>query len=307
MEPTKGEIVNELFDKLIIRIIFIFIIFLIIFVYKHIYQFIYPLPSTIEKNGFKPSQNPALTIHLFSRILGIAIILSAFHFNLSHGILTSISHLLIHSIMAIILYVLSLFIIESIVLYNFEFQEEVIQKKNLSYSAISFAHSISTALIISRAFEIAQTSFIFLIFLWLFSIVLLGISSKIFPFISHLSLNRHVIQENLPSSFIYLGFHLGSTYIIISSLQTKIISMQWYIIEIVISLLLSLILLPILKAGLEVIFKLKADYKGDLEQDTALEPNIGFGIYNAILVFVSCYLTTIIITHIDFGTFYPLF
>lgn len=302
---------NELYDKLILRIVFTFLICFIIYLYKHAHSILYPSIRHQLLKRFFPSKNSTDTIHLFSRIIGIGIIFSNFYLNMSEGILIALFQLIIESAFVIVLYLGSIYIIESIVLYNFEYSDEILRRKNYAYSIICFSHSIGLAYILKTVIHVAHASIVMTFFLWLFAMVLVGFSSKTFPIISRLSFNRLLVQKNMAIAMAYMGFIWGQCLIISSALDHNLDDIKWYSIQVVLKILLSLIIIPILKKGLVFIFKLQDDLpvKKDEGKDAALsaEVELGYGIYEGAILFTACFLTTVITGNIQYGNFYPTF
>jgi uncharacterized membrane protein YjfL (UPF0719 family) len=258
---------------------------------------------------FFPSKNSSDTLHLFSRLIGIGIIFSEFYFNMSDGPVLALLDFFLQSIFACALYLGSIYIVESIVLYNFEYQDEIVKRKNIPYALISFSHSIGLAYILKTVLAVAQTQFIMLIFLWLFAIVLVGFATKTYSSISKLSFNRLLVQKNMAVGISYLGFLWGWTLIISSSLDHALVEVKWYSIQVILKLLLSLIIIPIFKYGLIWIFKVQDDL--DLEnKDKSKEitqAEFGYGVYEGAIFFTASFLTTVITGNVNFGTFYPVF
>ena len=122
---------NEIFDKLVLRFVFIITIFLAIYAYKHLHRIIYPSLNRQIFQKFFPSKNEADTLHLFSRILGMGIIFSEFFFLMDQGFSYALLDFSLRAVFAFIIYLLSLFIIESIALYNFEYSGEILKRRNL--------------------------------------------------------------------------------------------------------------------------------------------------------------------------------
>jgi len=302
---------NELYDKLILRVIFTLLICFIIYLYKHAHSLLYPSIRHQLLKRFFPSKNSPDTIHLFSRIIGIGIIFSNFYFNMSEGILIALFQLLIESAFVVVLYLGSIYIIESIVLYNFEYSDEILRRKNYAYSIICFSHSIGLAYILKTVINVAHASIVMTFFLWLFAMVLIGFSSKTFPIISRLSFNRLLVQKNMAISMAYMGFIWGQCLIISSALDHQLDDIKWYSIQVVLKILLSLIIIPILKKGLIFIFKLQDDLpvkKEDNKETTiSTEVELGYGIYEGAILFTACFLTTVITGNIQYGNFYPSF
>lgn len=300
---------NELYDKLIIRIIFAIIICLIIYIYKQAHLILYPSIKHQILKKFSPSKNSTDTIHLFGRIIGIGIIYSNIVINVSDGMYFALGQLFLESIMVIVLYLTSLYILESIVLYNFEYADEILRRKNYAYSIICFSHSISLAYILKTVIKVSNSSLVMTLFLWLFAIVLIGFCSKTFQIISKLSFNRLLVQKSLAVAIAYMGFILGLCIIISSSLDHSLQDIKWYTIQVILKILLSIIIIPIIRKGLIWVFSIQDDYvvkKGEIE-DGNQSVELGYGIYEGAILFTSCFLTTVITGNIYYGNFYPIF
>ncbi|PIK13835.1 hypothetical protein [Halobacteriovorax sp. JY17] len=301
---------NELFDKLILRIVFTLFLCGILFLYKYAHSFLYPSSRTQIFKRFFPSKNSADTIHLFSRLIGIGIIFSEFYFTMSDKFYLVLIDFFLHATLVSFIYLVSIYIIESIVLYNFEYHDEIIKRKNISYALISFSNSIAVAYILKGVASVSQSSIIILFFLWLLSMVLLGFSTKSYSLISKLSFNRLLVQKNLAVGISYLGFIWGWALVINSSFDHELLNIKWYSIHVILKLILALLIIPIFRSGLIFIFKLQDDFnttsksKAGAVDSTA---EIGYGVYEGAIFFTSCYLTTVITGNINFGNFYPVF
>jgi uncharacterized membrane protein YjfL (UPF0719 family) len=207
---------NEIFDRLLIRIILVIVVSAVIYIYKYAHILFYPTVKQQVTKRFYPAENPADTLHLFSRLVGFAIILSSLGFDESHGVFLSIFHFLVWGTLTSGLYLLSLFIIESIVLYNFEYKDEILKRKNMAYGIICSAHSLSTAFVTKSVVNQSENSLIILFVLWLLSMVVLGFGSKYFSFLTKLNFNRLVTQQSPSIAFSYAGFSLG--YVLVNQL-----------------------------------------------------------------------------------------
>ncbi|ATH08962.1 hypothetical protein BIY24_13695 [Halobacteriovorax marinus] len=301
---------NELFDKLILRIVFTLFLCGILFLYKYAHSFLYPSSRTQIFKRFFPSKNSADTIHLFSRLIGIGIILSEFYFTMSDKFYLVLIDFFVHATLVSFIYLISIYIIESIVLYNFEYHDEIIKRKNMSYALISFSNAIAVAYILKGVSSVSQSSIIILLFLWLLSMVLLGFSTKSYSLISKLSFNRLLVQKNLAVGISYLGFIWGWALVINASFDHELLNLKWYSIHVILKLILALLIIPIFRSGLIFIFKLQDDFnianksKANTNDSSA---EIGYGVYEGAIFFTSCFLTTVITGNINFGNFYPVF
>lgn len=300
---------NELFDKLILRFVFTLFLCGALYLYKYAHSFLYPTSRNQLFKRFFPSKNSCDTLHLFSRIIGIGIIYSEFYFNMSDGIYLALLDFFVDSLIVCTLYLGSIYIIESIVLYNFEYNDEIIKRKNYAYAIVCLAHSLGMAYIVKTVIAVSQTSLVMVFFLWLFAIVLIGFATKSYSLISKLSFNRLMVQKNLAIGASYLGFIWGWSLIISSSLQHELNDIKWYSIQVILKMLLSLIIIPFFKKGLVFIFNFQDDLleknsEGKLVNSQA---ELGYGVYEGAIFFTSCFLTTVITGNIHFGTFYPIF
>lgn len=299
---------NELFDKLILRIAFTLFICLILFFYRYLHAILYPSSRSQIFKKFYPSLNSADTIHLFSRIIGLGIIFQPLFLNISAGIMIGLLDFLIKGLLGIFLYLCSIYIIESISLYNFEYVDEIVKRKNLSYGIISFGEALALAFIIKTVIRASNGSLIILLFLWLFSLILLGFSIKFYSIVSKLSLIKLVTQKNLAVSFSYSGYFLGCALIIISAFTHDFQNIQSYAVFVALRIILSAIIFPIFNLGLYYVFQLKdADKPQDKSESSGIEnPNVGYGVYEGSVFLTSALLTSIITGHIEFGSFYPV-
>lgn len=305
---------NELFDKLIIRIFFTLFICFIIFLYKYIYSFVYPSSKQQLFRTFYPSKNPANTLILFSRFIGIGIVFSEFTFHMHRNFFMILTTFFSQAIITSLLYLVSLYVIESIVLYNFEYTDEILKRKNMPYALIQFAHSLSLGYIMKIILKISNESLVILLFIWLFAMILIGLSTKTFSYYSKLPFNRLLVQKDISIAPSYMGFILGWTIIISSVINHSPEEIQWYGIQVILKALLALIIIPLFLKGFKLLFKIskeeekteKITKNNEITAITQREHHLGPGVFEGSVFFTSCFLTTVIIDNIDFGSFYPL-
>ncbi len=302
---------NELYDKLILRIVFTLLVCGVIFIYRQAHLVLYPSIKHQLLKKFFPSKNSTDTIHLFARIIGLGIIFSNFQINLSNGFTMALLGVVIESLLLIVFYIGSIYIIESIVLYNFEYTDEILKRKNYAYAIICLSHSIGMAFLINIILKVSNNSLLIIFFLWLLSMVLVGFGSKLYPIISKLSFNRLLVQKNIAVSLSYMGFIWGQCLVISSALDHIMIDIKLYSIEAILKILLSIIIIPIFRKGLILIFKiqdeLEINAKNSDKPVSGNDVELGYGIYEGSIIFTACYLTTIITSHITYGNFYPTY
>tara|TARA_Y100000296_G_C5168916_1_gene256232 strand:- start:1125 stop:1970 length:846 start_codon:yes stop_codon:yes gene_type:complete len=280
-----------------------------IYIYKQAHLVLYPSIKHQLLKKFFPSKNSTDTIHLFARIIGLGLIFSDFHINLSSGIGVAFMAMMIESLIIIALYLGSIYIIESVTLYNFEYADEILRRKNYSYSVICFSHSIGLALLINTIVKVSQGSLIIIFFLWLFSMVLIGFGAKSFPLLSKLSFNRLLVQKNIAIAFSYTGFFWGQCLIISSAFDHTLTDIRWYSIQVITKIILSLIIIPIFMKALVFIFNIQNEVPTTTDKNGVISSDveIGYGIYEGAIIFTTCFLTTVITGQITFGSFYPTY
>ncbi len=305
---------NELLDKLILRIFFTLFICFIIFVYKYFYTFVYPSSKNQLFRQFTPSKNPADTLVLFSRLIGMGIIFSELKFHMQREIIVVLLNFFTLASVSCMLYLLSIYVIDGIVLYNFEYLDEIVKRKNLPYALISFSHSISMAFLLKIILSISEESIIIILLLWLFSMIIVGFCTKTFSILSQLPFNRLLVQKNIAIAPSYMGFIFGWTIVISNIFNHRMEDIQWYGIQVLLKLILTLIIIPFFQKGITFLFKVKEEnVQDDLlsqknkknKSDDSLDGLVGHGFFEGSLFFTACFLTTVIIENIDFGTFYP--
>ncbi|MBF0300059.1 MAG: DUF350 domain-containing protein [Oligoflexia bacterium] len=314
---------NEIFDKLLLRIFIAFTLCFALFLYKFSHILLHPSAKQYLLKKFYPSQNPADTLYLFGRIIGVGIIFSGLYFNIENNFLHALVVFFIQGIVVFVIYLVSIYILESITLYNFDYSDEIIRRKNMSYAIVVFTESICIGIIIKTAISVANGVLTNLLFLWPLSLVLLGISAKTFNYLSKLPFNKLLIRKNMALAFSFSGHILGPTMIIVTSMQEQVASIENYVFQVFLKILLSIIILPIFLKALKYIFRMhddllpednnpniKAYHNFNDENNTNVDsnsPSLGYGLYEGGIFFTSCFLTSVITTHILFGNFYPNF
>lgn len=295
---------NELFDKLIIRVAFTVYLCILLIVYKYAHSLLYPSTRQQMFKKFYPSKNGPQSLHFFGRILGIGIIFSSIQFDISHGLFSSFFENLIIGFVAFSFYLGSIYIMESIILFNFDFSDEVLKRKNLTFGIISFSIAISLAVILKTVLAGSSTSLITMLFMWMFAIVILGFSSKAFKFISKQPFNRLIIQKNISVALSHSGFMFGVALIISRAFEQSANNIQTYSVMVILQILLSVIILPLIRTGIIYVFQLQDEDKSPPEMQ---DPPWGYGLFEGVVLLTSCLLTSVITGQIEFGTFYPVF
>jgi uncharacterized membrane protein YjfL (UPF0719 family) len=304
---------NEIFDKLILRIIFSFFICFIILCYKYIHQLIYPASAGLNLKKLNPVENPAESIYFFGRLLGIAMIFTELNLTSSNHLALNLFHFALWGVSTIVIYIISLYITENVLLTQFNYLDEIIKRKNLSYAVICFVNSIAVAKIIHRITAESEFSLIIFTIFWLLALVSYSAATKLYSFVSKFELKRCIINKNIGTSFSFAGLLLAITSIIDISFKQVHHNLQQYSIHTILSMVLSLIIFPIFFHGLHFIFKSNnqaaASGNGAIidGENTLNRINLGQGFLEGCLIFGAGLLTSVIIGQIEFGIIYPFF
>ncbi len=295
---------NDIIDKLIIRVIFAIILTLLLVVYKYAHAVIYPSGKKQVFKNFNPSENSADTLHMFARLIGIGLIFSNLEYNEANGLALSIFHFSVWGVVSVCLYLFSIYIIESIALSDFIYVDEILKRKNMTYSIVSFTNSISLAFIISKVIAESEFSFILLIMFWLFALVLFGFAIKAYAYFTKLNFKRLMMQMNSSIAYSYMGFIIGCTHLITMAYSQTHYEVKTYGIQVILSIILAILIFPMFIFGIHKVFHITNHY---FIENIKENPTIGYGIYEGATYFTSSLLTSVIIGHIQFGIIYPTF
>jgi uncharacterized membrane protein YjfL (UPF0719 family) len=299
----------EILDKLFIRALFIIIILLILVFFKYIHYIFYPPGRKQYSNRLNPISNPANTLHFFSRIIGLSIIASAYEISFIDGLGYTIAQLFIWGTLNSVIYLISIFFTESIILYQFDYVDEVLKRKNFSYSIISFTISITLAILIKRIIDESENSIVIFVMLWLFALVLFGLLTKSYRILSRLSFNKHIVQKEIGVALSYSGFLFGLAIIISMAFDQEHYDIKSYALRIIMKLILALLFLPFFYYSIVKIFRIKITHKTDLQDDVQNDSSflLSYGLLEGALFFSTAILTTLIVYKINFVDFASYF
>ncbi len=297
---------EEILDRFILRILFVGFTCLLLFFYRYAHYIFYPPGKRQLKKIFDPVTNPSNTLHYLSRILGITLIFSGLEFNYFYSLPVGIMNMLIIASVTVALYLSSIYLTESIILYKFDYSDEVLKRENFSYSVINLALNISLALLIKQIVSEAENSLVILFLLWLYSMVIFGFTTKLFPLYSMFNFNQQLIQKNMGLALSYSGFILGNTIILTLAFDQDHYDITSYSIRIILKILLSSILVPIFIIVLHRIFSIK-EKKVLKREGHKINPqdSVGMGLTEGILYLSAAILTSMIVYKINLSTIIP--
>jgi hypothetical protein len=294
---------NEIFDRLLIRILLVGVVLGVLALYQWAHHIFYPTGKAQIGRRFDPSENPADTLHLFARLTGFVMILSSLRFDEGHGIMLSLFHYIVWGGLTAGLYLGSLFLVESIVLFNFEYRDEVLKRRNLTYALVCAAHALAIAHVTRVVVDQAENSLVILLILWMLAMVVMGFGSKYFQLLSRLHLDRMVGQDQPAVAVSYAGFTLGLGWLVGESFNHEHFDITMYCVQVLLKIMLALIVYPLFRKGLRMLFRVDLP-PGKVEHEKA---NWGLGVFECALFLSSAVMTSMIVNHIRFGTIYPFF
>ncbi len=297
---------NEIFDRLLIRILLVAIVLGVLAAYKAGHVLFYPSLKSQVRKRFFPSVNPADTLHMFTRLGGFAIVLSSLGFDESHGVLLSLFHLLVWGTLTAVLYLLSLLLVESMVLYNFDYKDEVLKRANMSYALVCAAHALSIAYVIRVVVDRADNSLVILFVLWLLAMVVMGFGTKYYAFLTRLPVAQLASAKHPSLAVSYFGFTLGLGWLVGESFSQEHFDITVYCVQVLLKVMLSLIVFPLFRRGVHRLFPAVAGTP-DAPGGDPDSQGWGHGIYEAAVFLTAAVLTSLIVNHIQFGTIYPFF
>ena len=285
---------EEIFDHLLIRILFTALLIGILYGYRYAHLFLYPQGKKQVIALFNPLENTADTIHYMARIIGICIVFTSFEVHLFENILMSVLHFLFWTTVDIIFYLLSLYLMELIVLHSFQYQQEILKRKNITFAIINAALAICLAILIQNIIEIADYSIPMVIILWLFMIVVFGLLVKQFHLISHYHFSKAVFSKDPGVAISYVGYLLATTMIVYSAFNQEQKNITNFIATAFTNLLLCGILLPLFYYGIRNVF-LSTRKMTMMIYDEELEIKYDLGIAEAMLFLAAAFLTSIVV------------
>jgi hypothetical protein len=150
-------------------------------------------------------------------------------------------------------------------------------------------------------------SLILLVILWLFAMVIYGLTTKLYQFVSRLSFNKLCIQKKLGVGISYSGFLIATTIVITAAFSHEHYDITSYCIQVLLKVILGTLIMPLFRLGILWVFKIEE--KTLVEEFTQSDSMaiLGQGVFEAGVFITSAFLTSIIIGQIHFGTIYPFF
>lgn len=290
---------EEIFDNLLTKIIFSITFIGVLILYRYAHLFLYPQAKKQVKNLFNPFENTADSIHYFSRIVGICIVFSSITIHLSENLTLAIINFIFWSIVNITFYLLSLYVLELIVLHAFQYQQEIMKRKNLCYATVSAVMSICLSFLVRNAAQIADNSIPFMIIIALYTLVIFGLFLKQYHLVSRFSFSKSIIGQDIGAVISHTGFTISTTLIIHYCFLYASDNIENFINISLTYFLLCGILLPLFYYGIQKVFLSKYHMALTVfEEGQGVQHNLG--ITECMLFLSSTLLTIIIIFNTNF-------
>lgn len=245
---------EEIFDQLLTKIMFSTLLLIMLIAYRFLHLLLYPHAKKQVMSLYNPFENLSDSIHYFARIIGICIVFTSFEVHLFENIIMGIFHFIFWVLVDIIFYLLALYILELIILHAFQYQQEILKRKNLSFSIVNAAIALCLAVLFRNIVSIADYSIPFMIILWLFLMVVFGLLAKQYHLVSRFSFSKSILSQDYGVVISYVGFLFSTTLIIYYSFSQNQKSVGNFIISTLTHLLLCGILLPIFFYGVQKVF-----------------------------------------------------
>lgn len=290
---------EEIFDNLLTKIFFSIMFIGILYLYRYAHLILYPQAKKQVLNLFNPFENISDSIHYFSRIVGISIVFSSINIQVSENLTLSIVNFAFWTIVNIIFYLLSLYILELIVLHAFQYQQEILKRKNISYAIVSAVIAICLSFLIKNTTQIADNSIPFMIIVTLYTIVIFGLFLKQYHLVSRFSFSKSIIGQDLGVVISHAGFCIAATIIVHYCFKFSSDNLENFITTSLTYFLLCGILLPFFYYFLQRVFLSKLHMAISIfDEKLGIQHNLG--ITECMLYLSSTLLTIIIVFNINF-------
>lgn len=297
---------TSILDEIIIRISFVILLVIALVIYKYAHYIFYPIASKQVKGIFFVRDNTAQSMHFFSRLVGISLLFSSLNFSHSRDLLISMLHFMLWGGVLSVTYLVTVYIVESIIFYNFDFHHEIIKKKNHSYAVISSILALCSAFTLKEILNYSDSSLKIFFIIWLFSMVIWGILLKLYPLVSKLNFNNQVNNKNVGIILSFGGYAITTALIVQSSLSTISGKIIPFLMLILIKLLLAMILFPIFQFLIKWIFRLSEATTQEETKPTSLS-YLGYATYEGASFLIAGLLISILVGKIILFSYLPSF
>lgn len=285
---------EEIFDQLLTKIMFSILLLVMLVAYRFLHLLLYPHAKKQVLSLYNPFDNLPDTIHYFARIVGICIVFTSFEIHLFENLMMGVFHFVFWVLVDIIFYLLALYILELVILHAFQYQQEILKRKNLCYAIINATISICLAVLMRNIVKIADYSIPFMIILWLFMVVVFGLLIKQYHLVSRFSFSKSVFSQDHGVTISYVGFLVATSVIVYYSFSQTQKSVGNFITSTLTHLLLCGILLPLFFYGVQKVFLATQKMIIPIyNQDRNNQYNLG--LTEAMLFLTSALLTIIVV------------
>lgn len=297
---------KHILDTFLIKSVFLIIIICFLYVFRKLHILLAPKDVKNLHLKFYPIKNHVDSIHFFSRLLSIGIILSSLAINIHADFASNLLHFISWSTLSIITYFASIYILEGIILHPFEYLEEIHNKKNYTYAVISTALSLCIAFLIKAT--IASTGFYFLLacvtysFIFVIFIALL----KLYGVISLFKFKNYLAKDELSVALSFSGFVISVCIICIYSLENNISDYHIYLLQIGTKIIFSMLMFPLFETIIVKVFQIQhtKDQSSNVQEKYS---KLGYGIFEGATFCLSSIFTSLLMPSINITSILPIF
>lgn len=297
---------KHILDSLLIKSLFFLIIMSFIFIFRKVHIILAAREIRNNHKKIFPNRNHIDTIHFFSRLLAIGILISSFSINIYQDLMSNLLHFISWTSISMVVYFISLYFVEGIILYPFEYLEEVHNRKNYTYVIISACLSTCLAFLIKTVFFQVGFLLFFTVVTYTLILVIFTLLLKFYSAVSHFNLKNSISKKDLGASFSFSGYTIGVTIICLFSLKNPIGPNNHQLLQVVSQVLLGIILFPLFKKVIIYIFKIQekhtiSEAAGSGERISKL----GYGVFEGSVFCLASVFTSILMPSINITTALP--
>lgn len=297
---------RHILDSILIKFLFLMITIFFLYIFRKIHIFLAPKDVRNFHLKFYPVRNHTDSLHFFSRLLSIAIILSSLSIEVHPDLVSNLMHFISWSGISVATYFASIYILEGIILHPFDYFEEIHNKKNYSYVIISSVLSICTAFLIKTT--IAQTGFYFLLssVTYAFLFVVFMMLLKLYHFTSVFHLKSYIAKKDLSVALSYSGYIIAMTTLCVFAQEDSSASYQVHLLTIMSKIIWAILLFPIFKYSIVFIFKVQ--HKENQDKASSIgSAKLGYGIFEGATFCMASIFTALLMPAINMTTALPIF
>lgn len=292
---------EEIFDHLIIRFVFAITLCFLLYSYKYLHFLLYPSGKKQVLQLFNPLTNTADSIHYFGRLIGMGVIFLSYDIHFYDNLPQTIFYFSFWSTVDIGIYLLTMTILEGILFYKFDYQQEILKRKNITYATLSAFLSINAAFILKKAISLSEHSVPTLVTIWLLGLVLFALIAKQYSFFSIFNFSKQIYSRDNGVLFSFTAFITCISVLLTKAMETEAISLTNYLGNFLVKVLLCSIFMPIFYQVIKMIYLVKQKMTLVIYDHTVngKELPLALGILEAMLFCLTSFMTYAVVFGIN--------